>query len=297
MKSLFVLIAADAVAVALMVYAIVLVIKQFQSDLKAGKLAVTTVTVILASVVGTYLIALFFKNVDIIEQVGSADAWIGFAGAGMGGVITMLVLYFTLKPSIKANELSEKLMNMEEARYKLEMRPFAFVSNWEAFDITPEELVDNPTEKYIQIGEYKQGNALGIALELTNTTQSCIAVSYSCGNSQNGSDNWGNAAVNQENLKMTLSSGEKDRFVFYASPEFMTKQLHNRVTVELFLENRFAERYKETFELIITSLSNKVSRTQGKWHCHLFAQNYTIWRFKRNKAGEIECVEETLSEN
>ena len=67
MKSLFVLIAAAAVAVALMVYAIVLVIKQFQSDLKAGKLAVTTVTVILASVVGTYLIALFFKNVDIIE--------------------------------------------------------------------------------------------------------------------------------------------------------------------------------------------------------------------------------------
>lgn len=295
MKSLFVLIAVAAVAVALMVYAIVLVIKQFQSDLKAGKLAVTTVTVIVASVVGTYLIALFFKNVDIIEQVGSADAWIGFAGAGMGGVITMLVLYFTLKPSIKANELSEKLMNMEEARYKLEMRPFAFVSNWEAFDITPEELVNNPTEKYIQIGEYKQGIALGIALELTNTTQSCIAVSYSCGNSQNGSDNWGNAAVNQENLKMTLSSGEKDRFVFYASPEFMTKQLHNRITVELFLENRFAEQYKETFELIITSLTDKVSLTQGKWHCHLFAQNYTVWRAKKNKSEKVEWIEETLT--
>ena len=295
MKSLFVLIAAAAVAVALMVYAIVLMIKQFQSDLKSGKLAITTATVIIASVVGTYLIALFFKNVDIIEQVGSADAWIGFAGAGMGGVITMLVLYFTLQPSIKANELSEKLMNMEEARYKLEMRPFAFVSNWEAFDITPDELVDNPTEKYIQVGEYKQGNALGIALELTNTTQSCIGVSYSCGKSQDSTNKWGNAAVNQENLKMTLSPGEKDRFVFYASPEFMTKQTHDRITVELLLENRFAERYKETFELIITSLSNKVSRTQGKWHCHLFAQNYAIWRFKRNKAGEIECVEETLS--
>lgn len=297
MKSLYFSVALAAAAVALMVYAVILLIKQFHSDLKAGKLAVTTATVIVSSVVGTYLIALFFKNVDIVEQVGSADAWIGFAGAGMGGIITMLVLYFTLKPSIKANELSEKLMNMEEARYKLEMRPFAFVSNWEAFDIAPEELIDNPTEKYIQIGEYKRGNALGIALELTNTTQSCIAVSYSCGNSQNSSNNWGNAAVNQENLKMTLSSGEKDRFVFYASPEFMKKQVHNRITVELILENRFAERYKETFELVVTSLSDNVSRTQGRWHCHLFAQNYTIWRFKRNHAGEIECVEETLSEN
>ncbi len=297
MKSLYLLIVITVITIAILIYAIVLLIKQFQSDLKAGKLAVTTATVIFFSVVATYLIGLFFKNIDVIEQVGSVDAWIGFAGAGMSGVITMLALYFTLEHSIKANQLSEKLIDMEETRYKLEMRPFAFVSNWEAFEITPKELVDDPTQKFIQIGEYKHGNALGIALELTNTTQSCIAVSYSCGKSRSINKNWGNAAVNQENLKMTLSSGEKDRFVFYASPDFMEKQLHNRVSVELILENRFAERYKETFELIITSLSNKVSLKQGKWHCNLFAQNYTIGRFKRNKDGEIECINETISTN
>lgn len=295
MKSLFVLILIIVVAVSLMISAMVLFAKQFQADLKAGRIAITTVIVIVSSAVGTYLIALFFKNVDIIEQVGSANAWIGFAGSAMGGVITMLVLYFTLKSSVKANELSEKLMNMEAARYKLEMRPFAFVSNWKAFDITPEELINNPTKKYIQIGEYNQRDALGIALELTNTTQSCISVSYSCGKSQDGMNKWGKATVNQENLKMILSPGEKDQFVFYASSEFMTKQMHNSITVELILENRFAERYKETFEIIITSLSNKVSCIQGKWYCHLFVQNYTIWRFKKNKDGKNECVEENLS--
>ena len=296
MESLVGLIAIIIVIVATMFFVLVRFFRQFQSDLKAENLALTTVTVILSCVIGTYFIALFFKKIDTIEQVGSADAWIGFAGAGMSGVITMLVLYFTLKPSIKANELSEKLMEMEEDRYKLEMRPFAFVSNWTAFEIPQKELIDDPNEKYIQIGEYQKGNALGIALELTNTTQSCIAVSYSCGQSQNGSNKWGYAAVNQENLKMTLPSGEKDRFVFYASPEFMTKQLHDRITVELSLENRFAERYKETFELIITSLANNVSSTPGKWHCHLFVQNYTIWRSKIKESGKIEWVKETLSE-
>lgn len=254
-----------------------------------------TITVILFSAGGTYIIALAFKNADNIEQVGSADAWIEFAGAGMSGVITMLALYFTLKSSTKANQLSEKLMELEVDHYKLEMRPFAFISKWEAFNITYKELADNPTEKYIQIGEYKQGTALGIALELTNTTQSCIGVSYSCGKSQNGLNAWGKAAANQENLKMILSPGEKDRFVFYASSEFMMNQIHNTTVVELVLENRFAERYKETFELIITALSNKAALPQGKWYCHLFVQNYTIWRYKRNKANQIECVEETLS--
>lgn len=45
----------------------------------------------------TYACALFFQKCKIIEPVGSVDAWIGFAGAGMGGIITMLALYFTLK--------------------------------------------------------------------------------------------------------------------------------------------------------------------------------------------------------
>ena len=57
---------------------------------------------------------------------------------------------------------------------------------------------------------------------------------------------------------MTLKPGAKDTFVFYASPSFMEKQIGERITVELTLENRFAQRYKETFVVIITSLSNKV---------------------------------------
>lgn len=93
--------------VIVLIYAIYLLIKDFNANLKSNRLLSTTIFVVLFSVLGTYLTALLFKRFDIIEQVGSADAWIGFAGAGMGGLITMLALYFTLKQNQEMNQNSQ----------------------------------------------------------------------------------------------------------------------------------------------------------------------------------------------
>lgn len=98
---------------------------------------------------------------------------------------------------------------------------------------------------------------------MTNTSNSCITVQYFTGISRNPELNWGNAAVNQSNLKMILSPGESDEFVFYATQEFMEKQISQRVKIELILENRFSKRYKESFTVLITSLSNKVKTLPG----------------------------------
>lgn len=236
----------------------------------------------------------WYSGVDFFVAEWEAGDLLGYIGTMLTFVSTIILSVLALRASNKANALSGKVIEIEQDRYRLEMRPFVLVSNWKAHEITPEELVDDPKEKYIQIGAHKTGKALGLTLELTNTTESCITVQYSRGTVRNPELCWGNAAVNQENLKMTLAPGDKDRFIFYAAPAFMENQVGQRVTVELTLENRFSKRYKETFVIIITSLSDKVSLQSGKWHCHLFAQEYTIGRFEKDENGGFVCIAEEL---
>lgn len=66
------------------------------------------------------------------------------------------------------------------------------------------------------------------------------------------------------------------------------------VTIELTLENRFSKCYKETFVILITSLSEQVFFNSKKWYCHLFAQDYTIGRYEKDEKGEIVYIEEEL---
>jgi hypothetical protein len=48
----------------------------------------------------------------------------------------------------------------------------------------------------------------------------------------------------------------------------------------LILENRIAERYKETFELITTALSNN-SFKKEEWYLSVITQYYEIGKFKK----------------
>lgn len=247
-----------------------------------------------APLVIVHLLFKWYSGVDFLVAEWGAGDLLGYIGTVLTFVGTIVLSLLALEASEKANELSEKVIDIEKDRYRLELRPFVLVSNWEAFEIDSKTLVDDPKEKYIQIGNCKTEKILGLALELINTTESCITVQYSRGTTRNTDLCWGNAAVNQENLKMTLKPGEKDKFIFYAPTKFMEKQISHRVTVELTLENRFSKRYKETFVIIITSLSDKVSKIPGKWHCHLFAQEYTIARFEKDDDGDPIYIDEEL---
>lgn len=263
---------------------------------KKHKKAIIICTIIgfFAPLIIVHLLFKWYSGIDFLVAEWGAGDLLGYIGTALTFIGTIVLSIFALLASNKANALSEKVIEMEKDRYRLELRPFVLVSNWEAYEINSKELVDDPKEKYIQIGMYKTEKTLGLVLELTNTTQSCITVQYNRGIVRNPDLCWGNVAVNQENLKMTLAPGDTDKFIFYASPEFMEKQISQRVTVELTLENRFAKRYKETFVIIITSLSDKVSQNPGKWYCHLFAQEYTIGRLEKDENGDPVCINEEL---
>ena len=268
-------------------------IKKF---LKKNKTAIILwgIIVFFVPMIAVHMLFKWDSGIDFLVAEWSAGDMLGYIGTFLTFVGTIILSILALQAANKANDLSKSVIENEQYRYRLEMCPFVLVTDWKVFEINEKELIDDPKEKYIQIGLYKNGTVLGLALELTNTTESCITVQYTGGTSSNYRYSWSNAAVNQENLKMTLSPGAKDRFIFYAPVDFIEKQVGQRVTVEFILENRFSRRYKETFVIILTSLSDKVYHETGKWYCNLFAQEYTIGRFEKNEKGKTIYIAENL---
>lgn len=243
------------------------------------------------------VIHLLFKwntGIDFFAAEWGAGDVLSYIGTLLTFAGTIVLSILALQASQKANALSQKVIDLEQDHYRLELRPFVLVSDWSASELTPQQIIDDPKEKYICIGGHSEGNCVGLSMEIMNTTESCISVEYKHGLARTPNKCWGNSAVNQGNLKMTLKPGDKDTFVFYGSPEYMESIVGERITIELILQNRFAQRYKESFVIIMTSLSNKVYQAPGKMYCHLFAQEYKIGRFELKEDGTSEYIEEKL---
>lgn len=252
---------------------------------------------LIISLIPIVVIHLLFKwntGIDFFAAEWGAGDVLGYIGTILTFAGTIVLSILALQASQRANALSQKVIELEQDHYRLELRPFVLVSDWYACELTPQQIIDDPTEKYISIGGPIDGNSVGLAIELMNTTESCVSVEYKDGQARTPSKCWGNSAVNQGNLKMTLKPGDTDTFIFYGSSTFINSIIGDRITIELVLENRFAQRYKESFVIILTSLSNKVYQTPGKMYCHLFAQEYKIGRFEKKEDGTSEYVEEKL---
>ena len=231
----------------------------------------------------------FLFVVQILFSIPAPCKWLDVAweaGDFISFVGTMVLGYVAISQTERANKMSERLMDIENNRYRLDIRPFVMITDWKAYELASEQLLFSPDKLYIQIGEYADGTlALGIGLLFQNTTDSYLSVEYSGACSQKVK--WANSAINQPNRKLRLSSGESREIVFYASSEYMTSLIGEFITVKLIMENRFAERYQESFDLLITTLSKDCIHKDGEWYCDVTAQNYQIGKFVKDSAGKI----------
>lgn len=62
------------------------------------------------------------------------------------------------------------------------------------------------------------------------------------------------------------------------------------VGLSFILENRFAKRFRESFELYFPYISFE----NEKFNCYLFDEKYSLIRFVKNEKGELVEVEEEL---
>ena len=100
MKEMLILSSLYIVAFVLMILGVSLLAKDFKEMLDAKKVLRVTTIVVILSPIATYIILLFsrqIKEYSWMRAIGSADAWIGFAGSIIGGSMTMLALYLTFR--------------------------------------------------------------------------------------------------------------------------------------------------------------------------------------------------------
>ena len=99
----------------------------------------------------------WYSGIDFFVAEWVAGDLLGYIGTALTFVGTIVLSILALQASNKANALSEKVIEMEKDRYRLELRPFALVSNWEAYEIDSKKLVDDPKKNTFKSECIKQG--------------------------------------------------------------------------------------------------------------------------------------------
>jgi hypothetical protein len=179
MKDILILSALCAIVFSLMIGGVGLVLKDFKEQLNSMKVLRVTAFVVISSPIITYAIldiSRILKKYQLVEAIGSADAWIGFAGSIIGGSITMLALYLTfiherevgrqqyiesIKPYITC-----RISNYDEFERSIDvencLNDYGFIQ-WKMKNISPNIANIRYIDQYVSIehakGEYvKQEN-------------------------------------------------------------------------------------------------------------------------------------------
>ena len=116
---------------------------------------ITVILIILCSLLPLIVVHILFKwnsGIAFLVAEWSAGELLGYIGTLLSFWGTIILGWLALQASNKANELSRRVIELEQDHYRLEMRPFVLVSNWKAYEVDSRELVNDPKKKFIQIG-------------------------------------------------------------------------------------------------------------------------------------------------
>lgn len=177
----------------------------------------------------------------------------------------------------QANKMSERVMKLEEERFKMEIRPFVLATDWQVCEGIPTEFEDKRQTIAYQVGPSNNRitDCVALILELTNTTQSYEIVRYWNATSSSG-ERWGLCVNDRNGISLGIPAGESRKFCFYADESFFSGIEGKTIKFEFIIENRFDERYKESFDLVVI---------QFNWErkdCNIISQKYEIQAFTKD---------------
>lgn len=208
------------------------------------------------------------------------------------GTIVLGIVAFT--QNANANETNHRLMLLEESRYRLETRPFVFVSDWNVKIFQGRLSLSGSEAKEticVDVGvDYERPDKKVMAIEflLTNTTQACFSVQYHGVRFVDSDEavGWRQSYIGLDNLKMVLNPGQVGRIIFFGTEELFESTFHKgKICLSFILENRFGERYQEDFDATIILRASQPEN--GKPWLLVDASNYKIGKFVKEN-GKID---------
>lgn len=206
---------------------------------------------IFVAIIFLMIVQMLFKipaPCDWLEAEWSAGDFITFCGTIVLGIVTCM-------QTREANKMSQKLMQIEENRDRLETSPFVIVTKWKIYDLNECDLQNSDEKMKIEIENSSANDGqemLGFSLEFQNTTRSFVTVQLK--NGQSGKNTkWNNDGKLKQNRnrKLLLKEGERNEIIFCASKKLIMDLEGKTCELKFILENRFAQRYEEKFNVII----------------------------------------------
>lgn len=194
--------------------------------------------------------------------------------------------------SIEANKISKKLLELEELRQQLELRPSFAVINWSAPVRNLNAIYNNPELLSIQIGSCPDtGEVWGIELEILNTSSGFETIFYNKMMNDKGDQIGCHSQCGMKTNKIYLPALKTSRIYFYAEKDFWENHLKEKIIVEFFLNNRLDSPYRERFEMYILSMSEEIFHMADEVYLYLNIQNYTLGKYVGKSEKFPEGVE------
>lgn len=229
-------------------------------------------------------IIIHVKSKKVYSEI-TADGLLAYLGNCLAVVPTIILALVATWQTNRANNISKRLLGLEENRQNFEMRPSFVVTKWRAPIKNYDSICTNPDCLSIQVGKYTYEEAWGIELELYNISNGFESICFNKAKNINTQEKWTNSMSGMSTRKIELPALKKEKIYFYADKSFWKGKESATYIVDFYIRNRIDVPYREKFEMMIMSMDDKVAHKDKEVYLHLEIQNYSVGKV-RNKCSE-----------
>lgn len=187
----------------------------------------------------------------------------------------------------QANDMTNQLLEIEKNNYRMQICPFISITKYDTAKYTSTEILNNKKKWFVEVGKWDSHSDInGISLTITNTTESFLTFQFDLIEDIDSNIEWRCCTTGEKNIqntKISLLPGESKDIVLLAGDEVLLDANGKSINLNFILENRFANKYKETIKMIFTYVIKNGDNITG---CFSF-QDIHIYKFEYKEGKDI----------